>query len=105
MGPCARTGARWRKQVVGLAQRGARPVGRLALLLRSHREAAGLTQRQLAARAGISAGALEDLEQGRTRRPRPESLNRLAAALGLTGEQRGELAAAGRHHPDPGGLA
>ncbi len=77
---------------------GAGAPGRLATLLRAHRRAAGLTQRQLAARAGISPGTVEDLEQGRTGRPRPESLARLAAALRLTEDQRGELAGAGRPH-------
>jgi len=41
----------------------AEPRGRLATLLRARRTAAGLTQRQLAGRAGVSLGALEDLEQ------------------------------------------
>jgi DNA-binding SARP family transcriptional activator/tetratricopeptide (TPR) repeat protein len=63
---------------------GAEPVpGALATLLRTRRGAAGLTQRQLAARAGISLGALQDLEQGRVTRPRGQSLSRLAAALQL----------------------
>ena len=65
----------------------ARPPGTLAALLRTRREGAGLTQRQLAHRAGISLGALEDLEQGRTVQPRPESLAGLAAALRLTPDQ------------------
>jgi transcriptional regulator with XRE-family HTH domain len=51
------------------------PRGRLAALLRAHRTAAGLTQRQLAGKAGVSLGALE---QGRTRRPRGQTLPRLA---------------------------
>jgi transcriptional regulator with XRE-family HTH domain len=48
---------------------GAGSPGQLAVLLRSHREAAGLRQRQLATHAGISVGALQDVEQGRTTRP------------------------------------
>lgn len=52
---------------------------------------AGLTQRQLAGRAGIGLGALEDLEQGRTVSPREESLARLAVALELNPCQRAEL--------------
>ena len=50
-------------------KRGARLQGWLAVRVSSQRAAAGLTQRQLADRAGISLGALEDLEQGRTRNP------------------------------------
>jgi len=78
----------------------ARSSGRLAELLRSHREAAGLTQEQLAGRAGISVGALQDLEQGRTARPRRRSLDRLALALRLGPAETGQLvraaAAAGK---------
>ena len=51
--------------------------------LRAYRQAASLTQHELAARAGMSAAAVRDLEQGRTLRPRPGSIARLAAALGL----------------------
>ena len=73
---------------------GAPPLVRLAALMRTHREAAGLTQRQLASQAGISLGALQDLEQGRTRCPQPRSLSRLAGALQLSGSQREELVSA-----------
>src|SRR5690242_15224832 len=80
------------------------PPGRLATLVRGHRASAGLTQRQLAGRAGIGLGALEDLEQGRTVSPRGESLARLAVALELNPRQRAELfevsaAVAGRGVP------
>jgi DNA-binding SARP family transcriptional activator/DNA-binding XRE family transcriptional regulator len=71
-----------------------RPPGPLATLLRTHRETAGLTQRQLADRAGISVGALQDLEQGRTIRPRQQSLAHLAVALQLSEPQREELVGA-----------
>jgi DNA-binding SARP family transcriptional activator len=70
--------------------------------MRSHREIAGLTQRQLADRAGIGLGALEDLEQGRTARPRRESLARLGAALRLTADQLGELTGASPGTPGNG---
>lgn len=56
----------------------ARPLGSL---IRTHRERAGLTQRQLAERSGVSLAAIRDLEQGRSRRPRRESARRLARAL------------------------
>jgi len=48
--------------------------------LRALRVAAGLTQRQLAARAGVVPGRIGDWERGRFR-PEPPSLTRLAAAL------------------------
>jgi DNA-binding SARP family transcriptional activator len=66
----------------------------LAELLGGHRKAAGLTQRQLAGQAGISLGAVRDLEQGRTLRPRPGSLTGLAAALRLSPGQLAEPARA-----------
>ena len=55
----------------------------LAVLLRGYRRTSGLTQREVAARAGVSVGTVRDAEQGRTSVPRPESLERLAHALGL----------------------
>ena len=68
---------------------------RLGALIREHRRAAGLTQRQLAQRSGLSVAAVRDLEQGRSRRPRRGSLDALARALGLDARQLGTLAAAG----------
>jgi transcriptional regulator with XRE-family HTH domain len=77
---------------------GVRDPGLLGALLRGFRQAAGLTQDELADRAGLSLGAIRDLEQGRTRRPLPGSLAALAGTLGLNPAQAGELerAAAGR---------
>ena len=66
---------------------------RLGELLREHRKAAGLTQRHLADRAGVSAGTVQDLEQGRTTRSRPGTVARLAAALELNRRERAELTA------------
>ena len=68
---------------------------RLGALLRERRRAAGLTQRQLAERSGLSVAAVRDLEQGRSRRPRRGSLDALACALGLDALQSAGLAAAG----------
>ncbi len=65
--------------------------GALGVLMRSRREGAGLTQRQLAVRAGVSVGAVQDIEQGRTASPRPGSLARLAAALELGGREVEDL--------------
>jgi tetratricopeptide (TPR) repeat protein/DNA-binding SARP family transcriptional activator len=67
---------------------------RLGALVRQHRRAVGLTQRQLAGRSGLSVAAVRDLEQGRSRRPRAGSLAALAHALGLEDRQAAALAAA-----------
>jgi DNA-binding SARP family transcriptional activator/tetratricopeptide (TPR) repeat protein/transcriptional regulator with XRE-family HTH domain len=55
------------------------------VLLRAARREAGLSQRQLAERAGVSLAAVRDLEQGRTRRPHPQSVEALAGGLRLAG--------------------
>jgi DNA-binding SARP family transcriptional activator len=68
-----------------------REAARLGTLILGYRQAARLSQQELAGRAAISVGAVRDLEQGRTRRPRPGSLAALAAALGLSPAQAGEL--------------
>jgi tetratricopeptide (TPR) repeat protein/transcriptional regulator with XRE-family HTH domain len=67
---------------------------RLGGVVRERRRAAGLTQRQLAQRSGLSVAAVRDLEQGRSKRPRPGSLDALARALGLDAWQLAALAAA-----------
>jgi DNA-binding SARP family transcriptional activator/tetratricopeptide (TPR) repeat protein len=69
---------------------------RLGASVREFRQAAGLTQRQLADRSGLSLAAVRDLEQGRRHRPRPGSLGALAHALGLDAQQSATLLAAGR---------
>ncbi|HEU5471450.1 MAG TPA: BTAD domain-containing putative transcriptional regulator [Actinophytocola sp.] len=51
--------------------------------LRAGRIRAGLTQAELAGRAGVSVRAVRYIEQGRVTRPRRESLRRLAEAVGL----------------------
>jgi transcriptional regulator with XRE-family HTH domain len=53
--------------------------------LRRSRTAAGLTRGALVARAGIDVGELAALERGARRQPRPETVRRLAEALGLGG--------------------
>jgi DNA-binding SARP family transcriptional activator/tetratricopeptide (TPR) repeat protein/DNA-binding XRE family transcriptional regulator len=58
-------------------------------LVRDRRQASGLTQRELARRAGVSLGTVRDLEQERTRRPQPGSLLALARVLKLSPEQIG----------------
>ncbi len=61
----------------------AQPGEGLAAVVRARRLAEGLTQQQLAALAGVSVAALRDLEQGRTRQPRPGLVAKLAGVLGL----------------------
>jgi DNA-binding SARP family transcriptional activator/tetratricopeptide (TPR) repeat protein/transcriptional regulator with XRE-family HTH domain len=71
-------------------------------LVRAYRSQAGLTQRELAAKAGLSVAALRDFEQSRRRRPRPNSLAALVSALDLDPDQTANLeraAALPRRHP------
>jgi predicted ATPase/transcriptional regulator with XRE-family HTH domain len=62
--------------------------------LRSLREAAGLTQEELAFRAGLSPSAVGVLERGARKRPYPHTVRALAEALGLDEEGRTSLLAA-----------
>jgi tetratricopeptide (TPR) repeat protein/transcriptional regulator with XRE-family HTH domain len=67
-------------------------------LLRTYRTAAGLTQEELAARAGMSARGISDLERGARRTPYRGTVDLLAEALHLTPQERGAFVkAAGRH--------
>ena len=61
--------------------------------LRSLREAAGLTQEELAFRAGLSPNAVSALERGTRRRPQPHTLRVLSDALELSEEERAALLA------------
>ncbi|WP_149184015.1 BTAD domain-containing putative transcriptional regulator [Streptomyces sp. TRM49041] len=60
--------------------------------LRSFRGRAGLTQRQLAEKSGVSVRVLRDLENGRVRRPQTRTVRRLADLLGLDVDEARELA-------------
>jgi len=56
-----------------------------------------MSQQDLAELSGLSVRTISDLERGRTRFPYPDSLARLADALGLSGPGRVDfIAAAGR---------
>ena len=56
--------------------------------LRQLRERAGLTQEDLAVRAGVTAKGIAALERGRRQRPYPHTVAALADALGLAGAER-----------------
>ena len=71
-------------------------------LLAAFRDAAGLTQEQAAARAGLSVRGLSNLERGLVARPRRSSLEALATALGLTERDRRRLIDSYRAAPDGG---
>jgi transcriptional regulator with XRE-family HTH domain len=66
----------------------------LGTRLRRLREAAGLTQEELALRARLTPNAVSDLERGKTRRPYPDTVRSLADALGLSEDERTSLLAA-----------
>ena len=56
--------------------------------LRRLREAAGLTQEELAGRAGLTAKAVSALERGERKRPYPHTVRSLADALKLSEGER-----------------
>jgi transcriptional regulator with XRE-family HTH domain len=55
-------------------------------LLRRYRQAAALSQEELAERAGLSVDAVGTLERGRRTLPRPDTVTLLVKALGLSPE-------------------
>lgn len=63
-------------------------------MLKRLRDAAGLTQEELAQRAGLTAKAVSALERGERRRPYPHTVRSLSDALGLGEGERASLAAA-----------
>ncbi|MFC5289012.1 tetratricopeptide repeat protein [Actinokineospora guangxiensis] len=64
-------------------------------VLRAHRLRARLTQQELAERSGVSVRALRYIERGSVGRPRPDSVRRLAAAVGVDPEELTRRAGAG----------
>ncbi|MGI8916035.1 MAG: ATP-binding protein, partial [Chloroflexota bacterium] len=64
--------------------------------LRRHRAEAGLTQEELAERAGLSARGISDLERGVRSAPRIDTVRLLCDALQLLGSDRAALMAAAR---------
>src|SRR5579862_9577862 len=70
-------------------------------LLRRHRKAAGLTQEELAERAGLSPNNISVLERGLSQAPRKDTVALLAEALQLSDTERArfEESARGRFPP------
>jgi transposase len=64
------------------------PHGSFGALLRACRHQALLSQEQLAARAELSDRTVRDIEAGRVRSPRTDTVRLLADALQLTGPER-----------------
>ena len=62
--------------------------------LRRLREAAGLTQEELASRAGLSTRGIASLERGERKHPYPHTVRSLADALRLPEDERAALFAA-----------
>jgi predicted ATPase/DNA-binding XRE family transcriptional regulator len=65
-------------------------------LLRQHRIAAGLTQEELAERAGLSVRGISDLERGQRTRPHRITIDMLASALNLSATDHYQFVVAGR---------
>ena len=74
----------------------ARSGGSFDVLLKTYRLRAGLTQRQLADLSTLSERAIRDLESGRARSPRQETVRLLADGLRLGDLQRDALESATR---------
>ncbi|CCH86616.1 Transcriptional regulator, winged helix family (fragment) [Modestobacter italicus] len=81
---------------------GSAPPESFAALLRRLREARGLTQEELAARAGLTVHGVSALERGVRRRPYPHTVRSLAGALDSSAAERAALLSAGAG-PGPAG--
>jgi predicted ATPase/DNA-binding XRE family transcriptional regulator len=74
---------------------------RFGELLRHYRLAAGLTQEELAERAGVSTRGVSDLERGARGLPRNDTLRMLLGALDLAPNDQAALVASARPAPEP----
>ncbi len=72
----------------------------LGALLRRVREESGLTQEELAERAGVSARTITDTERGLRGRLYADTAGRLAAGLGLNGSARDSFVEVARSRAD-----
>jgi non-specific serine/threonine protein kinase len=70
---------------------GAEMAGSFAELLKQYRAAVGLTQEELAERAGLSARAISDLERQARQHPYPHTVQRLIQALDLAEDDAARL--------------
>ena len=70
--------------------------GSFARLVRQARQAAWLTQEELAERSGLSPRTIQAIERGQVSRPHRESVRLLADALDLHGVNRAEFETAAR---------
>ena len=73
--------------------------GTLSRALGRHRRSAGLTQEELAERAGISARTISDIERGLRERIYRDTAERISEALGLASAERSAFEAAARGEP------
>jgi predicted ATPase/transcriptional regulator with XRE-family HTH domain len=85
-----------RMEMQGQPSSSAIPVG---ALLRHHRVEQGLSQEELAARAGMSVQAISALERGVNQWPYRSTVARLGEALGLAPAERRSLETAARRPP------
>jgi len=79
---------------------GKNPPSQIGMLLRQSREAVGMSQRALAQQVGLDVSYINRLESGE-RRPRRQTLLKLASALGITGQELDNLFMAGDLAPMP----
>ncbi|HKS71338.1 MAG TPA: AAA family ATPase, partial [Ktedonobacterales bacterium] len=73
----------------------------LGALLRRYRTAAGLTQEELAEKAGMSVNAISAIERGVSRTPQRETIALLAEALNLQPAERTLFEQTARQRPSP----
>jgi transcriptional regulator with XRE-family HTH domain len=70
-------------------------------MLKRLRARAGLTQQELATRAGLSIALVMSLEQGKRSNPRLDTLRKLAGALGCTLDELASEAPPAEPPPEP----